>query len=277
MQILKGYNVPTPGFFVSSSASETLDILKKNKMSPVVVKSQVLAGGRGKGTFANGFQGGVHIVKTPEEAADVSGKMIGNTLITKQTGEKGKPCHKVLLAECVNVKKEYYLAILMDRASGGPVLIASSEGGMNIEEVAEQTPDAIKKLFLGFSLDDKQDKLKQLFASIGMSADIVSQSIATTEKLFNCFMKTDCTQVEINPLIVTKEDKVLVADAKLNFDDNAEFRQKEIFEQRDLTQEDSRDVEAKKLDVNYIGLDGEIGCLVNGAGLAMATMDIINL
>lgn len=176
--------------------------------------------------------------------------MIGNTLITKQTGEKGKPCHKVLLAECVNVKKEYYLAILMDRASGGPVLIASSEGGMNIEEVAASTPDAIKKLFLGFSLDDKQDKLKQLFASIGMSADIVNQSVATTEKLFNCFMKTDCTQVEINPLIVTKEDKVLVADAKLNFDDNAEFRQKEIFEQRDLTQEDSRDVEAKKLDVN---------------------------
>jgi len=120
----------------------------------------------------------------------------------------------------------------------------------NIEEVAASTPDAIKKLFLGFSLDDKQDKLKQLFASIGMSADIVSQSVATTEKLFNCFMKTDCTQVEINPLIVTKEDKVLVADAKLNFDDNAEFRQKEIFEQRDLTQEDSRDVEAKKLDVN---------------------------
>lgn len=138
----------------------------------------------------------------------------------------------------------------MDRASGGPVLIASSEGGMNIEEVAASTPDAIKKLFLGFSIADKHDALSKLFASIGMSADIVKQSVSTTEKLFECFMKSDCTQVEINPLIVTKEDQVLVADAKLNFDDNAEFRQKEIFDQRDLTQEDSRDVEAKKLDVN---------------------------
>lgn len=138
----------------------------------------------------------------------------------------------------------------MDRGSGGPVLIASSEGGMNIEEVAESNPDAIKKMFLGFSIHDKLVELQQLFTSIGMDKNTAGQSVVQTIKLFECFMQTDCTQVEINPLIVTKEEKVLVADAKLNFDDNAEFRQKEIFDQRDLSQEDSRDVEAKQLDVN---------------------------
>lgn len=156
-------------------------------------------------------------------------------------------------------------------------MIASSEGGMDIEGVARDTPELIHTLFLGFTLDDKLKTIRDLFLKMGQTANQADQSLEVSKKLFKCFMESDCTQVEINPLIVTKEDTVLVCDAKLNFDDNAEFRQKELFEQRDLTQEDSRDVEAKRLDVNYIGLDGEIGCLVNGAGLAMATMDIIKL
>lgn len=203
--------------------------------------------------------------------------MIGHKLITKQTGKEGKPCNTVLLAECVNTAKEFYLAVLMDRQKGGPVLIASSEGGMNIEEVAEKTPEKIINMFLGFSVDDKKTNIKNMFLKLGMTDDQANQSVSITSQLFECFMKSDCTQIEINPLIITKENKVLVCDAKLNFDDNAEFRQKELFDQRDLSQEDPRDVEAKQLDVNYIGLDGSIGCLVNGAGLAMATMDIIKL
>jgi len=165
----------------------------------------------------------------------------------------------------------------MDRGKGGPVLIASSEGGMNIEEVAHNTPDKISNLFLGFTLDNKTNELTNLFTRIGMTSEQTRQAVSVTHQLFECFMQSDCTQIEVNPLIITKANQVLVCDAKLNFDDNAEFRQKELFDQRDFTQEDPRDVEAKKLEVNYIGLEGSIGCLVNGAGLAMATMDIIKL
>jgi len=165
----------------------------------------------------------------------------------------------------------------MDRSRGGPVLIASAEGGMNIEEVAEKNPNAIHTIFLGFDINKVNNELLSVFKKMNMNDDQSQQALSVSHKLFKCFVEKDCTQIEINPLILTNENRILVADAKLNFDDNAEFRHKDLFDQRDFSQEDPRDVEAKKLDVNYIGLDGTIGCLVNGAGLAMATMDIIKL
>jgi len=165
----------------------------------------------------------------------------------------------------------------MDRSRGGPVLIASSEGGMNIEEVAEKNPNAIHTVFLGFDISKVKNELLSVFNKMNLNQDQANQALNVSNLLFKCFVEKDCTQIEINPLVLTNENKIIVADAKLNFDDNAEFRHKELFDQRDFSQEDARDVEAKKLDVNYIGLDGTIGCLVNGAGLAMATMDIIKL
>lgn len=271
-----GVNVPK-GVAVSSVAELKLAI--KDTFpgeEEVVIKSQVLAGGRGLGTFKNGFKGGVHIVKT-EKAEEVAGKMLGQILITKQTGPEGKPVNKVYVCQKLSLANEMYFAITLDRVTAGPVIIACKKGGTSIEDLAEKYPDMIIKvpidIYKGITDEDAAkvvDGLAPRLADRNVSIDQV-------KKLYKLFCETDCTLLEINPIAETTDGQLVAADAKLNFDDNAAYRQKEIFELRDKSQEDPREVAAAEADLNYIGLDGEIGCMVNGAGLAMATMDIIKL
>ncbi|XP_070045626.1 succinate--CoA ligase [ADP-forming] subunit beta, mitochondrial-like isoform X1 [Nicotiana tomentosiformis] len=242
----------------------------------VVVKAQVLAGGRGLGLFKNGFKGGVHIVKT-DQAEDIAGKMLGQILVTKQTGAQGKVVSKVYLCEKMSLVNEMYFSIILDRATAGPLIIACSKGGTSIEDLAEKFPDMIIKVpidvFRGITDEDAAKVVDGLAPKVADRNDSIEQ----VKKLYNMFCECDCTMLEINPLAETSDNKLVAADAKLNFDDNASYRQKEIFALRDSSQEDPREVAAAKADLNYIGLDGEIGCMVNGAGLAMATMDIIKL
>ena len=240
----------------------------------MVVKSQILAGGRGLGTFKNGFKGGVHIVKV-EDAPEVAAKMLGQVLVTKQTGEKGKPVNTLYLAKKMQLEREMYFAILLDRASAGPMIIACSEGGTSIEDLAEKFPEKIIKVKVNVFEGITKAQADEVVQGLGVQTD-KEAAAKQIEALYKLFVDKDCTMVEVNPLAETKES-LIAADAKLGFDDNAAFRQKDLFALADPTQEDPREVEAHKYDLNYIGLDGSIGCMVNGAGLAMATMDIIKL
>ena len=274
-QLFERFNVATPKGAPAETPEEAEKVADGLGTSSLVVKAQIHAGGRGKGTFTNGFKGGVKLCTTSAEARELAKKMLGQTLVTHQTGPTGKVVRKVLVAESVEIVREVYVAILMDRASEAPVVVASTEGGVEIETVAEEHPEKIirepvhpllglqpfQALKLGRQLDFRGDQLKaasKLFAN-----------------LYNLFVSLDCSLVEINPLVVTKAGEVLALDAKFNFDDNALYRHKEVLEMRDVHEEDPREVEASKFHLNYIGLDGNIACLVNGAGLAMATMDII--
>jgi len=241
----------------------------------VVIKSQILAGGRGLGTFTNGLQGGVHIINT-SEVKDYATKMLGGTLVTKQSGPGGKPVNTLLLAKKMALAKEFYFAIFMDRASGGPIIIACSEGGTSIEDLAESSPEKIVKLPIDITTGPSPSDIDTVVKGLGCSGDKTAAG-EQIMALYNLFIEKDCTMVEVNPLAEDFEGNLIAADAKIGFDDNAEFRHKDIFAQRDHTQEDSREVAAGKWDLNYIGLDGNIGCMVNGAGLAMSTMDIISL
>lgn len=271
-----GVNVP------KGAAVASVDEVKRAiqdvfpKESELVVKSQVLAGGRGLGTFKNGLKGGVHIVPA-DQVEDIAGKMLGQILVTKQTGPQGKIVSKVYLCQKLSLVNEMYFAITLDRKTAGPLIIACAKGGTSIEDLAEKFPDQIIKVpvdvFTGITDEDAAKVVDGLAPKV---ADR-SSSIDQVKKLYKLFSETDCTLLEINPLAETSDNLLVAADAKLNFDDNAAFRQKEIFALRDPTQEDPREVAAAKVDLNYIGLDGEIGCMVNGAGLAMATMDIIKL
>jgi succinyl-CoA synthetase beta subunit len=243
----------------------------------LVVKAQIHAGGRGKGTFTNGFKGGVHLVQSAAEAAAMAGQMLGQTLVTKQTGEAGKHVSKVLIAESVDISHEYYLAILLDRASSKPVVVASREGGMDIEEVAARSPEKIIRETIHPLLGLQAYQSRSLAKKIGLPSSQLNAFHKLLQALYTLYIKSDCSMVEINPLVETPDGRILALDAKFGFDDNALYRQKEIAAMRDLTEEDPRDVEASKFGLNYIGLDGSIACLVNGAGLAMATMDIIKL
>ena len=240
----------------------------------VVVKSQVHAGGRGKGTFKYGFQGGVHLVP-PSEVQEIAAKMIGETLVTKQTGEAGKLVRKVMIAEAVDITHEYYLAILMDRTNSCPVIVASTEGGMDIEEVAESTPEKILREYVHPLMGLQPFQVRKLTAGLGFKGHQAKLFGRLLANLYELFLECDCTMVEINPLVETDEGRILALDAKFNFDDNALYRHPDIAEFRDPDEEDPREVEASKHSLNYIGLDGNIACMVNGAGLAMATMDII--
>jgi len=274
-QLFERFNVATPKGAPAETPEEAEKVAAGLNTSKLVVKAQIHAGGRGKGTFTNGFKGGVKLCTTPAEARELAKKMLGQTLVTHQTGPTGKVVRKVLVTESVDIAREVYFAILMDRASEAPVIVASTEGGVEIETVAEQHPEKIirepvhpllglrpfQALKLGRQLDFRGDQLKaasKLFAN-----------------LYNLFVSLDCSLVEINPLVVTKSGEVLALDAKFNFDDNALYRHKEVLEMRDVNEEDPREVEASKFGLNYIGLEGNIACMVNGAGLAMATMDII--
>jgi succinyl-CoA synthetase beta subunit len=270
-----GVNVP-PGIAITS-INELDAAVKKmaDDENQVVIKSQILAGGRGLGKFTNGLQGGVHICKAAEAPA-LAQKMLGGTLVTKQTGLKGKPVNTLLVAHKMKFTREMYFALLLDRKSAGPMAIACSEGGTSIEDLAEKHPDKIIKLPIDISKGMTDAQAAKLVDGLAVKGDKKAAG-TQLQALYKLFCENDCTMVEINPLAETADGMLVAADAKLGFDDNAAFRQKDLFTLKDESQEDPREVEASKHDLNYIGLDGSIGCMVNGAGLAMATMDIIKL
>jgi len=276
-QLLDSYGIGVPKGNVAYNAKEAEQIASQIGGEDMVIKAQVLAGGRGKGHFDNGFKGGVRIVYSPREASILADQMIGHKLITKQTGERGRICNSVYIVERKFARREFYLAILMDRGSQSPVIVASSQGGMDIETVAKETPEAIITTKVDIHKGVTDDMASSIATQLGFSEGCISDAAKTIQKLYKIFMEKDATQIEINPLSETSDHKVLCMDAKLTFDDNAEFRQKEIFDWRDVTQEDADEVAAGESGLNFIKLDGDIGCLVNGAGLAMATMDIIKL
>ncbi|OEL23187.1 Succinyl-CoA ligase [ADP-forming] subunit beta, mitochondrial [Dichanthelium oligosanthes] len=277
-ELMGKYGINVPRGAAAGSVQEVKDTLKNVFPSEkeIVVKSQILAGGRGLGTFKSGLKGGVHIVKA-EEAEEIASKMLGQILVTKQTGPEGKIVSKVYLCEKLSLTNEMYFAITLDRKSAGPLIIACSKGGTSIEDLAEKYPDMIIKVPIDVFKGITDEDAAKVVDGLALKAADRQSSIEQIKKLYELFCKCDCTLLEINPLAETADNKLVAADAKLNFDDNAAFRQKEIFALRDTTQEDPREVAAAKADLNYIGLDGEIGCMVNGAGLAMATMDIIKL
>lgn len=276
-QLLDSYGIGVPKGNVAYSAKEAEEIAKNIGGEDMVIKAQVLAGGRGKGHFDNGFKGGVRVVYSPREASILADQMIGHKLITKQTGERGRICNSVYIVERKFARREFYLAILMDRASQSPVIVASSQGGMDIETVAKENPEAILTTKVDIHKGVTDDMANKIATELGFSEGCISEAAATIQKLYKIFMEKDATQIEINPLSETSDRKVLCMDAKFSFDDNAEFRQKEVFGWRDPSQEDADEVKAGEVGLNFIKLDGDIGCLVNGAGLAMATMDIIKL
>ncbi|MCJ1484879.1 Succinate--CoA ligase [ADP-forming] subunit beta, mitochondrial [Schaereria dolodes] len=275
--LLKKYGVGVPKGEVARSASEAEAVAKRIGGDDMVIKAQVLAGGRGKGTFDNGLKGGVRVIYSPTEAKMFADQMIGHKLMTKQTGAAGRLCNAVYICERKFARREFYLAILMDRQSQGPVIIASSQGGMDIETVAKESPDAIITTYIDIHKGVTDDVARNIATELGFSEQCIEDAKDTIKKLYKVFMENDATQIEINPLSETSDHQVLAMDAKLGFDDNAEFRQKEVFSWRDTTQEDADEVKAAEHGLNFIKLDGDIGCLVNGAGLAMATMDIIKL
>lgn len=274
-QLFERFGVATPKGISASTAQEAAQTARNMGLSQYVVKAQVHAGGRGKGTFKNGFKGGVHVVKSVEEVEEVAGKMLNQVLVTKQTGEAGKLVSKIMVAEAVDLKKECYFAILQDRARECPVIVASTEGGMDIEEVAATRPEAIIREHINPALGIQPFQALKIAVALGLTGPLLRQATKLITNVYKLFTALDCSLVEINPLVVTTDDRVCALDAKFNFDDNALYRHPEIMEMRDETEEDPREVEAGKYDLNYIGLDGNIGCMVNGAGLAMATMDII--
>ena len=274
-QLFERFGVATPKGIAAATAQEAAQTARNMGLSQYVVKAQVHAGGRGKGTFKNGFKGGVHVVKSVEEVEEVAGKMLNQVLVTKQTGETGKLVSKIMVAEAVDLKKECYFAILQDRARECPVIVASTEGGMDIEEVAATRPEAIIREHIDRALGILPFQALKIAVALGLTGPLLRQATKLITNVYKLFTALDCSLVEINPLVVTTDDRVCALDAKFNFDDNALYRHPEIMEMRDETEEDPREVEAGKYDLNYIGLDGNIGCMVNGAGLAMATMDII--
>lgn len=245
------------------------------------MKAQVFAGGRGKGIFSNGFKGGVQLSTDPADIGAMADKMIGFNLKTKQTPNgfdgPGVPVNHLMVAEALDIERETYFAILMDREHNGPVMVGSPDGGVDIEEVAASNPDSIHSIPVDIVEGITDAQAQEMADHLKFTGDQKEQAVTQIKQLYNLFIKVDSTQVEINPFAVTPEGQVVCFDAKIGFDDNAAFRQKDIFAIADTSEEDEREVAAGKLGLNYIGMDGNIGCLVNGAGLAMSTMDIIKL
>merc|ERR1719411_1661157 len=259
------------------SSAEAKKIAEDIATSDLAVKAQVLAGGRGKGSFKGGYKGGVQLVYSPDEVETAAKGMIGDFLITKQTGADGRICNSVMVTERKYTRKEYYIAFMNERAFNGPVIIASSEGGVNIEETAEKNPDSIVKFPIDVVQGLTVEGSKDVAVKLGIHESKVDDVAQILQNLYKLFISKDASMVEINPFAEDNSGNFVCLDAKLKFDDNAEFRQKAVFDQRDWSQEDQREVEAANYNLNYIALDGDIGCMVNGAGLAMATMDIIKL
>lgn len=274
--LLERHNVTVQRFIVASKPEDT-NSLSNLRPGEYVVKAQILAGGRGLGVFDSGFKGGVHLTKDPERAKDLVNQMLHRRLITKQTPKEGIPVNHVMVAESVDILRETYLCILMDRDHNGPVIIASPAGGMDIEDVAHKTPELIKTQAVDIFEGVTDDIARDLAGFLKFEGAKKEKAAREIQRLWDLFLKVDAVQVEINPFVETPQGDVVSVDAKIGFDDNAKFRQQEIFAMEDTTESDPREVEANKYNLNYIGMDGNIGCLVNGAGLAMATMDIIKL
>ena len=266
-QILKAHGVQIPQGEVADSASKAREIAEKIG-AKVVLKAQVHAGGRGKG-------GGIKLAGSPEEAEKTAKEMIGMSLVTPQTGPEGKLVSRILVEEALDIAKELYIGIVIDRAKEAPVVMASSEGGVEIEKVAAETPELIFKEYINPATEFLPFQARNLAFKLGLSGETFKQAVKFITSLYKAFEATDASLAEINPLLVTKQGNVLALDAKMNFDDNALARHPDIKEMRDLNEEEPLEVEASKYDLNYIKLDGNVGCMVNGAGLAMATMDII--
>ena len=274
-ELMQKFGVATPQGAVASTPEEAEAVARSLKTSDLVIKAQIHAGGRGKGTFKNGFKGGVKLVKSPEEIKDLASKMLGQTLVTAQTGPDGKLVSKVMVAVSKDPVRELYFAIVLDREAQAPVVIASTKGGMNIEDVAHETPELIMHMRIDPAIGLQPYEARKLAEYLDLKGVFLKPACAIFHSLYNLFIATDCSLVEINPLVTTAQNEVLALDAKFNFDDNALYRHSDIVAYRDITEEDPREVEASKFGLNYIGLDGNIACLVNGAGLAMSTMDII--
>ena len=274
-ELLQKFDVATTRGKVASTLDEAEQIARELRDVDLVVKAQIHAGGRGKGTFRNGFKGGVHIRKTSAEVRELAEKMLGQILVTHQTGPPGRVVNKVLVAESAEIAREIYFAILVDRATAAPLIVASTEGGVEIETVAAKSPEKIIREEIDPLVGLQPFQTRKLAKQLGFESSQLKCASKLFEGLYRTFIAFDCSMVEVNPLVVTTEGEVLALDAKFNFDDNALYRHPEIAAMRDIAEEDPREVEASKHGLSYIGLDGNIACLVNGAGLAMATMDII--
>jgi len=274
-ELLQRFGVATTRGKVASTPEEAERIAREIAPAEIVVKAQIHAGGRGKGTFTNGFKGGVHLCKTPEEAREIAGKMLGQTLVTHQTGPAGRVVNKVLVAESAQIARETYFAILLDRATAAPLAVASTEGGVEIETVAAKSPEKIIRESIDPLSGLQPFQARKLAKQLNFESSQLKAASNLFDGLYRTFIGLDCSMVEVNPLVATTSGGVLALDAKFNFDDNALYRHPDVAAMRDTAEEDTREVEASKHGLNYIGLDGNIACLVNGAGLAMATMDII--
>jgi succinyl-CoA synthetase beta subunit len=274
-ELLQKFGVATTRGKVASTPEEAEQVARELLGSDLVVKAQIHAGGRGKGAFTNGFKGGVHLVKSPGEVRDVAAKMLGQTLVTHQTGPVGHVVNKVLVTESAEIAREIYFAVLLDRTSAAPLIVASTEGGVEIETVAEKSPERIMREPVDPLAGLHAFQTRKLAKQLAFDSAQLKSASKLFDGLYRTFIACDCSTVEVNPLVVTTNGEVLALDAKLNFDDNALYRHPEIAAMRDIAEEDPREVTASKHGLNYIGLDGNIACLVNGAGLAMATMDII--
>ncbi|WP_416807744.1 ADP-forming succinate--CoA ligase subunit beta [Bacillus thuringiensis] len=266
--VLRSYGVSVPNGKVAFTVEEAVEAAKELGTDVCVVKAQIHAGGRGKA-------GGVKVAKNLDEVRTYAQSILGTTLVTHQTGPEGKEVKRLLIEEGCDIKKEYYVGLVLDRATSQVVLMASEEGGTEIEEVAEKTPEKIFKEYIDPAVGLQGFQARRIAFNINIPKELVGQAVKFMMGLYRAFIEKDCSIAEINPLVTTGEGKVMALDAKLNFDSNALYRHKDILELRDLDEEDSKEIEASKYDLNYIPLDGNIGCMVNGAGLAMATMDII--
>jgi succinyl-CoA synthetase beta subunit len=273
--LFEKFGVPVPKGTTAKSAAEFDAALAALPEGPTMVKSQIHAGGRGKGTFTDGFKGGVKFCKTKADAKEIAGKMIDNTLVTIQTGPAGRKVQTIYFTVASDIKKEYYLAILLDRATSKPVIVASTEGGVDIETVAHNTPEKIFKIVIDPAYGIADFQIRELISKLGFAGAEAKNAAKLIRNLYTMYWETDAAMIEVNPLITTPAGDVLALDAKVSFDSNALYRHPEIVALRDLNEEDPKEIEASKYSLSYIALDGNIACLVNGAGLAMSTMDII--
>ena len=279
-ELLAKYGVPVPAGHAAMSVDEAVEAAKKLPGPLWVVKSQIHAGGRGKGRFkelGESAKGGVRLAHSVDEVREHAQEMLGKTLVTVQTGPAGKQVQRLYITDGVDIQKEFYLALLVDRESGRVAIVASTEGGMEIEKVAHETPEKITTITVDPATRLMPHHGRAVAAALGLSGDLAKQASKVLAKLYDAFLGTDASQIEINPLAITDKGELMVLDAKVGFDSNADFRHPDLEELRDLSEEEPMEIEASKYDLSYIKLDGSIGCMVNGAGLAMATMDIIKL
>ncbi|HEY0147388.1 MAG TPA: ADP-forming succinate--CoA ligase subunit beta [Allosphingosinicella sp.] len=279
-ELLAKHGIPVPAGHAALTVDEAVAAAERLPGPLYIVKAQIHAGGRGKGKFKElgaDAKGGVRLARTIEDVRSNAAEMLGNTLVTIQTGDEGKQVNRLYVTDGVDIAKEYYLAILVDRDSGRVAMVASTEGGMDIEAVAHDTPEKITTITIDPAAGFRADDAKKLTKALELDGDLAAQTEDLAGKLYDAFLATDSAMLEINPLVVTEDQRVLVLDAKMSFDENALFRHPDVAALRDETEEDPAEVEASKYDLAYIKLDGDIGCMVNGAGLAMATMDIIKL